>query len=141
MKTWLWNGEPVQEETLKDYYGYVYEVRNLATGRRYIGKKLLWNRKIRVKNGKRKRFLAESNWRDYWGSNKTLLEDVEKYGEENFIRTILRLCKSKGECNYWEAKIQFEKDVLLDDAFYNDLIRCRIHRSHVKKNNEVDNVG
>lgn len=138
MSKWLYNGAEVQEETLKDFYGYVYEVRNLSTGRRYIGKKLLWNKKIRIKNGKRKRFLIESDWREYWGSNKALLEDIEKHGPENFQRTILRLCKSKGECNYWEAKYQFEKDVLLDETYYNDLIRCRIHSSHVKKKNGVN---
>jgi hypothetical protein len=133
MTTWFYDGAPVQEESLKDFMGYVYEVRNLKTGQRYIGKKLLWFRKIKIKNGKRKRFLAESDWRNYWGSNKTLLEDIEKQGPENFTRTILRLCKSKGECNYYEAKYQFENDVLLDDTFYNDLIRCRIHSNHVKK--------
>ncbi len=54
MKTWLWNGAPVKEESLKDVYGIVYEITNLKTGQRYIGKKLLWNKKIKIKNGKRK---------------------------------------------------------------------------------------
>jgi hypothetical protein len=114
-------------------YGFVYCITNLITGRRYIGKKLFWNRKTRQVKGKKKRSLVESDWRDYWGSNDELKADIEKSGIDNFHRVILYLCPSKGECNYMEAKVQFDLDVLRHPTdFYNNWIMVRTHRRHLK---------
>ena len=55
----------------------------------------------------------ESDWRDYYGSNKHLQEDVKKMGEDFFHREILHICKTKGECAYMEAKEQFDREVRL----------------------------
>jgi RNA:NAD 2'-phosphotransferase (TPT1/KptA family) len=134
MNAWTYNNEPITEEMLKDSYGFVYIIENLETNRKYIGKKLLWFKKTRMVKGKKKRYLAPSDWVVYWGSNQELLEDIKKIGFEKFKRTILHWCTTKGECNYVEAKEQFERNVLLDENYYNDLIRCRIHSSHIKKN-------
>jgi len=46
------------------------------------------------------------------------------------------LCKTKGECSYYEAKKQFEYDVLLNDEFYNEFIGCKIHSKHLGVKNE-----
>jgi hypothetical protein len=132
MTDWIYDGKPISPEFLFGYYGFVYEIENVLTGRKYIGKKLLWFKKTKMVKGKKKRYLKESDWRTYWGSNNALLEDIEKHGEQNFKRTILCWCKSKGECSYMEAKYQFERSVLIDSAYYNDLIRCRIHSKHIK---------
>lgn len=137
MQEWTYDGGQIKEEDLTNNYGFVYEIENLLTGKKYIGKKLLWFKKIRTKKGKKQRYLAPSDWRLYWGSNKVLLEEIKVLGEDNFKRTILKWCKSKGECNYWEAKLQFEKDVLMDENYYNDLIRVRIHSSHMKNDKET----
>ena len=134
MNEWTYNNETITEEMLKDSYGFVYIIENLETNRKYIGKKLLWFKKTRMVKGKKKRYLAPSDWVVYWGSNQELLEDIKKIGFEKFKRTILHWCKTKGECNYIEAKEQFERNVLLDENYYNDLIRCRVHSSHIKKN-------
>jgi hypothetical protein len=138
MSEWIYNGKPVTEKDIEGFYGYVYEIESLVTGKKYIGKKLLWHKKIKIKNGKKKRYLAESDWKTYWGSNKLLLEDIKTQGEEKFKRTILQLCKSKGETSYIEAKYQFDKNVLKDKNFYNDLIRVRIHSSHVRDEKEAE---
>jgi len=139
MTEWLYDGAPIKEEDLANTAGFVYEVTNLKSGKRYIGKKTLWFKKTKMVKGKKKRFLVESDWREYWGSSKKLLEDIEESGVENFKRTILRWCSSKGESSYWEAKLQFENNVLIDENYYNDLIRCRIHSSHIKDAKEKEN--
>jgi hypothetical protein len=50
-----------------------------------------------------------------------------------FHREILRLCQSKSECSYFEAKLQFQYDVLLSDEYYNGWIMARCRRAHLKK--------
>ena len=57
---------------------------------------------------------------------------VEQHGRDNFHREILHLCDTKGVMSYLEAKEQFDRNVLLDDSYYNGIIQCKIHRSHVK---------
>jgi hypothetical protein len=113
--------------------GFVYKITNLQTSREYIGKKLFkFSRKKTVK-GKRKRFTIESDWRGYYGSNKELLHDVATLGHDHFERVILHLCKTKGQCSYYESKLQFELGVLENpQKFYNDWIMCKIHRKHLK---------
>lgn len=134
--TWFYNDRPVTNEDLEGQYGFVYLIENLLSGKRYIGKKVLFFKKFRTVKGKKKRYLADSDWLTYYGSNRLLLEDIEANGVENFKRTILRWCKTKGEANYYEAKMQFEKNVLLDSNYYNDQIRVRIHSSHIKNEKE-----
>ena len=56
----------------------------------------------------------------------------KKHGPPGFDRKILHLCKTKGEMSYLEAKEQFDRRVLLDDSYYNGIINCKIHRTHVK---------
>lgn len=129
---WTYNNQPFTEPGEQDY-GFVYEITNLVTGRRYIGKKLFWSKKTRQVKGKKKRYLAPSDWPDYYGSNDELKKDIEELGIDNFQRIILYLCPSKGECNYIEAKLQFEHDVLRrPDEFYNSWIMVRTHRKHLK---------
>ena len=36
--------------------------------------------------------------------------------------------------SYYEAKLQFENDVLLSDQYYNEFIGCKIHSNHLPKN-------
>lgn len=136
--TWLFNNEPF-ENPEEQYYGFVYVITNLLTGKKYIGKKFFWARKTRIVKGRKKRYLAESDWKRYYGSSKYLLEEINNVGVDNFKREIIILCRSKGECAYYEAKAQFESDVLFKpDLFYNDWIICRVHRKHVQtKTDEI----
>ena len=103
-------------------------------GKKYIGKKWFWNtrKKPPLKGKTRKRIVkSESDWQDYFGSSDEVKLLVEQSGRERFGREILHLCKNKGECTYFEAKIQFERDVLLSDEYYNEFIGCKIHSKHV----------
>lgn len=113
--------------------GFVYLIINNVTRKQYVGKKLFTMAKTKQVNGKKKKFRAPSNWKDYYGSNKELQEDVETLGVDVFTRKILHLCKTKGQCSYLEVKEQILREVLEHpDRFYNEQIRCRIHRSHLK---------
>ena len=123
------------EETPENYQGFVYEITELRTGKKYIGKKNFWKPKTLPKNSKRKRRIrtrVESDWRSYFGSSGILNQLVEEQGDQNFKKVILKLCKTKGEMSYYEAKLQFEKDVLFKEEYYNEFIGCKIHAKHLK---------
>ena len=127
--TWLYNDNLFED--IADYVGFVYLITNLQNGRKYIGKKNFYFSKTRTVKGKKKRSKVESDWKEYFGSNKELLEDVEKLGQENFKREIIKLCKSKGEFGYYEAKYQFENNVLESNDYYNTWIMVRVHKKHL----------
>jgi hypothetical protein len=130
---WLYDDKPVDEPELENYIGFVYVIENKTDNRMYIGKKLLKFKRTKKIKGRNKKVSVDSDWKKYWGSNKNLQEDVLELGEDKFQRKILRLCKSKGEMNYYEAKYQFELGVLESDQYYNDAIMVKVHRSHIKK--------
>ena len=98
--SWIYNGAEYDlgESTHKDVYGFVYVVTNMETGKKYIGKKVFWSKKTKQVKGKKKKYLAESDWKSYYGSNETLNE--ERGSGTLFHREILRLCQSKSECSY-----------------------------------------
>lgn len=127
---WLYQGK--EFEYSDEWYGFIYLIENLKNGRKYIGRKFLTKAAYKTVKGKRKKIRKESDWADYYGSSPALLADVELYGKEHFRRTILRLCKSRGECNYFEAKEIFDRDAVLDENYYNAWVSCKVQASHVK---------
>ena len=132
---WTYNGSEYNE-TPEDYQGFVYIITELDSGKKYLGKKNFWRPKVLPKNSKRSRRVrtrTESDWKRYYGSSEQLQHLVESRGSERFRRDILYLCKTKGEMSYYEAKLQFERDVLLSDEYYNEFIGCKIHSKHLKK--------
>ena len=129
---WLFNGEPFQEPG--EYYGFVYLITNKLNNRKYIGKKFFWTTKRKQVNKVRKRYKVESDWKEYWSSSEEVKEDVTKFGQENFTREILHLCKTKGITNYLEVKEQILKEVLENkEEWYNTWIMVRVSRSHLSK--------
>lgn len=128
--TWLYEDKEFIND--EEWYGFVYLIENLVTNRKYIGRKYLTKAGYKTVNGKRKKIRIESDWDDYYGSSPALKEDIEKLGKDKFKRTILRLCKTRGECNYFETKYIFDHDAILDPTFYNSWVSCKIQSSHVK---------
>lgn len=88
-------------------FGFIYYVKNLKTGKKYIGKKQYFTYR---KNKKYKM----SNWKKYTSSSKHLNEDIKEYGMENFEFRILFECSSRGELTYHEANLQHKYDVLIE---------------------------
>lgn len=133
---WLYNGEPLTEiPELEQYYGFVYLITNLQTGKMYVGKKLFWHKRtlppLKGKKNKRRK-LVESDWKTYYGSSSLLTEDVNAQGADTFKREILHLCKTKGEASYYEAKEQLVRDVLFHpEMYYNDWVICKVSRKHL----------
>ena len=132
---WYYNNEPF-ETAPEEYQGFVYVITELDTNKKYLGKKNFWRPKVLPKNSKRSRRVrtrVESDWRLYFGSNKELRCLVEERGETNYRREIIKLCRTKGEMSYFEAKAQFDNYVLFSDEWYNEFIGCKIHSRHLKK--------
>jgi hypothetical protein len=137
---WLYNNEIIKQLP-DDCVGFVYLITNLATSRKYIGKKLAkfsktTTKTVVLKNGTKKkkkvRSKIDSDWLEYYGSSIELSKDVEVLGKENFLREILFFCKSKAECSYVEAREQFGRKVLESDDYYNGQISVRVHGSHIR---------
>lgn len=129
---WQYNGTDFTEEQIGEFYGFVYLITNLKTGRKYIGKKFFYSSRTKQVKGKKKRYKVSSDWQTYYGSNAELSKDVLELGSENFKREIIHLCKTKGECGYLEAKEQFLNKVLESDDYYNTWIMVRVHTNHIK---------
>jgi hypothetical protein len=139
--TWYFQNTIV-EELPEDCIGFVYIIVNTVTGRKYIGKKLAKFSKttyktVKLKNGTKKRkkirSKIDSDWQDYYGSSVELTADINTIGTDKFKREILYYCKSKAECSYIEARLQFEHRVLESNDYYNGQISVRVHGSHIKK--------
>ena len=135
MNDWTYQEALFTSDMINDYYGFVYEITDTDNQKKYIGKKFFWNKKrlppLKGRKNKRNK-LVESDWKEYYGSSEAVKQLVEESGKERFKREIIKLCKSKGECSYWEAKLQFNYDVLLKDEYYNEFIGVKIHSAHVK---------
>ena len=132
---WLYENKEY-DETPDEYQGFVYLITELDTGKMYVGKKFFWKPKplpITKSRKRRVKTRVESDWRTYYGSSITVQNLVEKKGLDNWKREILKLCKTKGECSYYEAREQFARDVLLSTEYYNEFIGCKIHAKHLGK--------
>lgn len=139
--SWIFENKIVTEAPI-DAVGYVYLITNNITGRKYVGKKLFSFSKttykvVKLKNGTKKRkkirSQIESDWQEYWSSCDELKKDVHTLDSDNFSREILMYCSSKSELSYYEAKFQFEYDVLLNPImWYNGWISVRVRRNQLK---------
>ena len=131
--SWTYEGGAFDEVLIDKNVGFVYVIENKTNGRRYIGKKLFFFSRTKVVKGKKKRLKVPSDWLTYWSSSVELQADVATLGEDCFTREVLHLCGNKGSMSYLEAKLQFKHEVLEHpELWYNGIINCKIHRSHVK---------
>ena len=131
---WTYNHKEFTGEEIGEYFGMVYLITNVRTGRKYVGKKFFTKAARRQVKGKSKKVRIESDWEKYFGSNKVIQEEVKSLGEDVFKREILHLCKSRSECSYWETWEIFNRDALRTDDYYNDWVSCRIRKAHLLSN-------
>ena len=137
---WIYNGNPFTSEDIGDHYGFFYLIENKLNGKRYIGRKYLWQ--FRTPKGKKRKVKSESNWKEYYGSCPELKEDIDKLGRENFSRTILSLHKTKGKTNFEETRQLFVNGVLTESldngtpAYYNSNILNRYFRKDYYGNSD-----
>ena len=129
---WVYKGSAFTSADIGEFFGYVYCITNLQSGKKYIGRKYFTQRR-KPRGGKRK-VTSESDWKKYYGSSKELKDDVKKFGRSIFRREIISLHETLGKVNYEETKQLFLNNVLmeaLDDgtpAYYNSNILGRYMR-------------
>jgi hypothetical protein len=137
---WVYNGNPFTSDNIQDNFGFVYLIQNNLNGKKYIGRKYLWQ--FRTPKGKKRKVKSESDWKNYYGSCPELKEDIDKLGRENFSRTILSLHKTKGKTNFEETRQLFLNNVLTESldsggpSFYNSNILNRYFRKDYYERND-----
>ena len=101
-----------------DSTGFIYLITHNTTGEYYIGKKNLQS----YTTIKKKKVYKESNWRQYYGSNKEFLSYIKEQGKEMFTRTILCVCCSPYKLTYTELKYQILLDWENDNCWNSNLL-------------------
>ena len=129
---WSYQGTTFTSTDIDDFFGFVYRITNLQTGKQYIGRKYFTQR--RKPRGGKRRVTSESDWKKYYGSSPALKADVKTFGKGLFRREIISLHKTLGKTNYEETSQLFLNNVLtesLDDgtpAYYNSNVLGRYYR-------------
>ena len=136
LPTWVYNSNPITNlnDFPKDTFGFIYIVKNTNTNKSYIGKKVLYHNK-KVKLGKKevaeltgvgrkpttKIVTKESDWLNYYGSNKEVMQLIKEGKQASFTRTIIKLAPNKKLLTYYETQALFTYKVLEHpELFYND---------------------
>ena len=122
-------------------FGFIYLITNKLDGRIYVGKKQFTHKKRTVLSkkarvGTRKRINVsqiDSGWKNYWGSSKSLLEDIKQLGQENFSKEVLMFCTNKSELSYYEVVNQIRYKVL-ERPSYNGWISCKFTKINYNGN-------
>ena len=139
MNHWLYKNKTL-EEAPEGYFGFVYIITNLKSGRKYIGRKYFGTtRRVKVAGKKRRKVIRkDSNWREYTGSSKELNQDIKQLGMWQFRFEILILGRTKGQVNYLEENLHHKFHVSSKSEYYNDCIGPR-RFARVKFTNSVEN--
>jgi hypothetical protein len=124
-------------------YGFIYKITHTPSKKAYLGKKvLIHNKKTKLTKkdllmyegmkGRKptyKILQKESDWKGYYGSNKPLLELIQKEPLENFKREILILSTTKKLLTYYETQALFTYRVLEEEGtWFNDNILGKFFR-------------
>lgn len=89
---------------MKEIIGCVYVTTCKINNKKYVGK-FLYNR--------------VNNWRSYLGSGKLLLEDIRKYGKDNFYREIISSHSEHIELMKAEEEEIIKRDAVNSNEYYN----------------------
>lgn len=151
MPSWTYKGRLVTEinDMPEGTFGFIYETTHKPSGKKYIGKKVLFfernkrlgkralealreERKAKGLRGRvplKQKVITESDWKDYHGSHKDILKLLKEEGREGFERKILCYVPTKKLLTYYECKYLFIKEVLEQDSlFINDNVLGKFYR-------------
>ena len=129
---WTYEGAAFTSNDIDDFFGFVYRITNLQSGKQYIGRKYFWSK--RKPRGGKRRVTSESDWKRYYGSSEELKADRKLLGDKCFKREIISLHTALGRTNYAETKELFLNNVLqetLEDGsakYYNSNILGRYYK-------------
>ena len=151
LPTWTYKGLLITsiDDMPDGTYGFIYKVIHKTSGKKYIGKKVLYferNKRLgkralealkeeRAKKGikgrvpLKQKVITESDWKDYYGSHAEIKKLLAKDGPMSFTKQILSYVKSKKELTYYECKELFINEVLeRDNEYINDNILGKFYR-------------
>ena len=121
---WYYKDTAYTSDDIGDFFGFVYRITNLQSGKQYIGRKYFYQ--FRKPRGKSRKVRSESDWKKYYGSSDELNTDRKSLGNECFRREIISLHTTKGWVNYEETKQLFLNNVLSEtENYYNSNILGR----------------
>ena len=89
-------------EELISPWGFIYITTNMVNGKKYIGQRMF-----------------KYSWKDYLGSGKLITKAINKYGKENFIKTIVAFAYSKEELNQLEIEFIKDHNAIKNNDYYN----------------------
>ena len=151
LPSWWYKGNMITDisDMPKNTYGFIYEVLHKSSGKKYIGKKVLFfernikigkketlllreERKAKGIGGRvplRKKVIKESDWKNYYGSHKDILKLVKEGKGFDFERKILTFVPSKKLLTYYECKYLFINEVLENrNNYINDNILGKFYK-------------
>lgn len=148
MSCWTFNFKEFKDCDIPEgAVGFIYQMNAVIDGRvvSYIGKKNFYsNRKkkfskrfiAQMTDKRAKKYIIEKklNYHDYYSSNKVLKQAHKD--NSDIQRRILKICFSKAELTYEEAKFQFVMGVLESDEYLNENILGRFYKHKLKKNDQ-----
>ena len=129
---WYYQGTAFTSDDINDFFGFVYRITNIQSGKQYIGRKYFWQK--RKPRGGKRRVTSESDWKRYYGSSDELKADRKIFGSDIFKREILSLHETLGKVNFEETRQLFLNNVLTESltdgtpAYYNSNILGRYYR-------------
>ena len=124
---WIYKDTTFTSNDIGDFFGFVYRITNLQSGKQYIGRKYFYQ--FRKPRGKSRKVKSESDWKKYYGSSDELTADRKSIGNECFKREIISLHTTKGWVNYEETRQLFLHNVLSENEnYYNSNILGRYMR-------------
>ena len=124
---WVYKNTTFTSDDIGDFFGFVYRITNLQSGKKYIGRKYFYQ--FRKPRGKSRKVKSESDWKKYYGSSDELNTDRKTLGNECFKREIISLHTTKGWVNYEETRQLFLNNVLSENEnYYNSNILGRYMR-------------
>ena len=137
--SWTYKTKKIGDVTQfpENTFGFIYLITHKPTNKAYIGKKVLYHTKkqkigkielqrLEKAVGRRpsyKLVVKESDWLNYYGSQKEIKNLLLEGKKDEFERIILKLSPSKKLLTYYEVKFQMIYQVLeKPDEFFNDNI-------------------
>ena len=134
---WIYHGKEVGsiDDLPENSLGFIYIIRQISSGKYYIGKKLLSKAATKTVKGVKKKIRKESDWMDYWSSSPQILEWIhDASGTGDFTKEILVCVSSRGMLVYGEELALYMVGALESNLWINRNIRSKVYSSWVKPN-------
>ena len=127
---WVWSTPECKPNPML-YFGFIYLVTHIPTGRMYCGRKQYYRSKKvpgcsnRVTDRQSEKFRlkcwVDSGWRVYTGSSASLNKFIEEEGKEKFKFEILKQSRSKSHLHHDECRELWKREVMsikMEDGTY-----------------------